>query len=139
MIRLILAAIKQREVDERIELDDADVLAVHREDDQAAPRFDQPVRSRRPPGSGRLEKAEIGVLSAYLPAQMGEAEVDAASTPPSRETGAAGAAGHGQGDGACSSRAWPARADMGKVSAGQGGCRLESAKRFRVLKDRLAP
>ena len=46
-IRLLLAAIKQREVDERIELTDADVRRDHRQDDQAAQRLDRAVRGRQ--------------------------------------------------------------------------------------------
>ena len=51
-IRLLLAAIKQREVDERREQTDADVLAMHREDGQAAPRLDRAVRGRQADGPG---------------------------------------------------------------------------------------
>ena len=76
-LRLLLAAIKQREVDERIELDDADVLAViekmikQRRDSitqyEAAARQDLADQ----------EKFEIGVLRAYLPQQLSEAEIEA--------------------------------------------------------------
>ncbi|HEY2274265.1 MAG TPA: GatB/YqeY domain-containing protein [Steroidobacteraceae bacterium] len=75
-IRLALAAIKQREVDERIALDDAQVLAV----------LDKMIKQRREAitqfhSGGRAdlvakETAEIGVLQGYLPAQLGEAELD---------------------------------------------------------------
>jgi uncharacterized protein YqeY len=75
-IRLALAAIKQREVDERITLDDPQVLAV----------LDKMIKQRREAISqfqtgGRAdlvakETAEIGVLQGYLPAQMSEAEID---------------------------------------------------------------
>jgi uncharacterized protein YqeY len=75
-IRLALAAIKQREVDERITLDDAQVLAV----------LDKMIKQRREAitqfqTGGRAdlvakETAEIGVLQGYLPAQMSEAELD---------------------------------------------------------------
>jgi hypothetical protein len=75
-IRLALAAIKQREVDERITLDDAQVLAV----------LDKMIKQRREAitqfqAGGRAdlvarETAEIGVLQSYLPAQMSEAELD---------------------------------------------------------------
>jgi uncharacterized protein len=75
-IRLALAAIKQREVDERITLDDAQVLAV----------LDKMIKQRREAitqfqSGGRAdlvakETAEIAVLQGYLPAQMGEAEID---------------------------------------------------------------
>jgi hypothetical protein len=75
-IRLALAAIKQREVDERITLDDAQVLAV----------LDKMIKQRREAitqfhSGGRAdlvakETAEIGVLQGYLPAQLSEAELD---------------------------------------------------------------
>ncbi|HYL01644.1 MAG TPA: GatB/YqeY domain-containing protein [Steroidobacteraceae bacterium] len=75
-IRLALAAIKQREVDERITLDDAQVLAV----------LDKMIKQRREAitqfqAGGRAdlvakETAEIGVLQGYLPAQLSEAELD---------------------------------------------------------------
>lgn len=75
-IRLALAAIKQREVDERITLDDTQVLAV----------LDKMIKQRREAitqfqTGGRAdlvakETAEIGVLQAYLPSQMNEAELD---------------------------------------------------------------
>ena len=75
-IRLALAAIKQREVDERITLDDAQVLAV----------LDKMIKQRREAiaqfqSGGRAdlvakETAEIAVLQSYLPAQLSEAELD---------------------------------------------------------------
>ena len=75
-IRLALAAIKQREVDERITLDDAQVLAV----------LDKMIKQRREAiaqfhSGGRAdlvakETAEIGVLQGSLPAQLSEAELD---------------------------------------------------------------
>ncbi|MGP8032527.1 MAG: GatB/YqeY domain-containing protein [Steroidobacteraceae bacterium] len=75
-IRLALAAIKQREVDERITLDDAQVLAV----------LDKMIKQRREAitqfqTGGRAdlvakETAEIAVLQGYLPAQMSDAEID---------------------------------------------------------------
>lgn len=77
-IRLLLAAIKQKEVDERVELDDAAVAAVieklvkQRKDSvsqyEAAARQDL----------ADVEKAEIAVLSAYLPEKMGSDEIAAA-------------------------------------------------------------
>jgi len=75
-IRLILSAIKQREVDERIQLDDTQVLAV----------LDKMIKQRRESitqfeAGARAdlvakESAELAVLLAYLPAQLGEAEVE---------------------------------------------------------------
>jgi len=75
-IRLVLAAIKQREVDERIQLDDTQVLAV----------LDKMIKQRRESiaqfeAGGRAdlvakESAELSVLQAYLPAQLADAEVE---------------------------------------------------------------
>jgi uncharacterized protein len=75
-IRLVLAAIKQREVDERIQLDDAQVLAV----------LEKIIKQRRESitqfeAGGRAdlvakESAELSVLQAYLPAQLADAEVE---------------------------------------------------------------
>ncbi len=77
-IRLINAALKQKEVDERIELDDAAVLTV----------LEKMVKQRKDSitqyeGAGRddlaaVEKAEMAIIQAYLPAQLSEAEIDAA-------------------------------------------------------------
>ena len=88
-IRLALAAIKQREVDERITLDDSQVLAV----------LDKMIKQRREAitqfeSGGRAdlvarETAEIAVLQGYLPAQMSEAEVDALIAEAITATGAA--------------------------------------------------
>jgi len=74
-VRLLLAAMKQKEVDERVELTDADVLAI----------IDKMVKQRRESivqfeKGGRndladVEKFEIGVLAGYLPQQLSEAEV----------------------------------------------------------------
>ncbi|HEY4342240.1 MAG TPA: GatB/YqeY domain-containing protein [Steroidobacteraceae bacterium] len=75
-IRLILAAIKQREVDERIQLDDPQVLAV----------LDKMIKQRRESitqfeAGGRAdlvakESAELAVLQGYLPAQLADSEVE---------------------------------------------------------------
>lgn len=77
-IRLLQAAIKQREVDERIELGDGDVLAV----------IDRMVKQRREsiaqfeagkrPDLAAAERAEIAVLAEYQPAPLSDAEIDAA-------------------------------------------------------------
>jgi uncharacterized protein len=89
-IRLLLAAIKQREVDERITLDDAAVVAV----------VDKLIKQRRDSISqyeqaGRedlanAERAEVEVLSPYLPAQLGAEEVAAAVKAAIAQTGATG-------------------------------------------------
>ena len=74
-IRLILAAIKQREVDERIELDDAAVLGVLekmiKQRRESIAQFEKGGRQ----DLANSEKAEVQVLSAYMPAQMGDADI----------------------------------------------------------------
>ena len=95
-IRLLLAAIKQREVDERITLDDAAVAAV----------VDKLIKQRRDSihqyeQAGRedlaaAERAEIEVLSPYLPAQMSADEVAAAVKAAIAQTGATGPADMGR-------------------------------------------
>src|SRR5215470_15469386 len=76
-IRLALAAIKQREVDERITLDDGQVLAVVekmiRQRREAIAQFESGGR----PDLVAKETAEIALLQSYLPAQMSAAEIDA--------------------------------------------------------------
>jgi uncharacterized protein len=95
-IRLLLAAIKQREVDERKELGDADVLAIldkmikQRKD--SVTQFDAGNRK----DLADAERAEIVILATYLPAQLSDAEVDAAVAAAIASTGAAGAAGIGK-------------------------------------------
>ena len=82
-IRMVQAAIKQREVDERVVLDDAQVIAVlekmvkQRRESIAA--FEQGGRA----DLAEKEKAEIALLQVYLPAQLSEAEVDALIRKPS--------------------------------------------------------
>src|ERR1700752_665824 len=115
-IRLALAAIKQREVDERITLDDAQVLAV----------LDKMIKQRREAitqfeSGGRAdlvakETAEIGVLQGYLPAQMSEAELDALINEAIAATGAASMKDMGKVMAAVKPKA-QGRADMGAVSA----------------------
>ncbi|HFK2922718.1 GatB/YqeY domain-containing protein [Stenotrophomonas beteli] len=115
VIRLINAAIKQREVDERIELDDTAVIAV----------LDKMVKQRKDSVSqyeaaqredlAEIERAEIVVIEAYLPAKMGEAEIMAAIQAAIAETGATGAADMGKLMGALKPRL-AGQADMGLVS-----------------------
>jgi hypothetical protein len=115
-IRMVQAAIKQREVDERIALDDAQVLAVlekmvkQRRESIAA--FEQGGRA----DLADKEKAEIVVLTAYLPEQLTEAEVDALIQSAIAETGAASMKDMGKVMGAVKAKA-AGRADMGAVSA----------------------
>ena len=114
-IRLLLAAIKQREVDERIELDDTGVLAVvdklvkQRRD--AAEQYDKAGRDEL----AAAERFEIDVLATYLPAALGEQELVAAIQAAITDTGARGAADMGKVMGVLKSQL-AGRADMTEVS-----------------------
>jgi uncharacterized protein len=114
-IRLLLAAIKQREVDERIELDDAAVLGVIekmiKQRRESIAQFEKASRT----DLADVEKAEIQVLSAYLPAQMSDAEVQKQIDSAISETGAAGAKDMGKVMAALKARL-AGKTDMGKVS-----------------------
>ncbi len=115
VIRLILAAIKQREVDERIELDDVQTLAVlekmvkQRKDSitqfEAANRTDL----------ADIERAEMVVIDTYLPSKLGDEEIDALITAAIAETGASSARDMGKVVAAVKEKA-AGRADMGVVS-----------------------
>jgi uncharacterized protein len=115
VIRLINAAIKQREVDERVEMDDAAVLAV----------MDKMVKQRKDSVSqyaaaGRedlaaVEREEIVVIERYLPAKLGQAEIVAAIQAAVAQTGASGAADMGKLM-AVLKPALAGKADMGQVS-----------------------
>jgi uncharacterized protein len=115
-IRLLLAAIKQREVDERIELDDAAVVSVLekmiKQRRESIAQFESASRT----DLVEAEKAEVRVLSAYLPAQMGEAEIRKEIDSVISATGAAGARDMGKVMGQLKSRL-AGKADMGRVSA----------------------
>ena len=115
-VRLLLAAIKQREVDERIELDDAAVLAVIekliKQRRESITQFEKASRT----DLADAEKAEVKVLSAYLPAQMGEAEIQKEINSVISETGAGGAKDMGKVMAALKPLL-AGKADMGKVSA----------------------
>jgi uncharacterized protein len=116
VIRLMLAAIKQREVDERIELDDAAVLAA----------LEKMLKQRRDSVSqyeaaGRedlaaQERYEIGVIGGYLPAQMDPAELEREVAAAIAASGAAGPADMGKVMAALKPRI-AGRADMGQASA----------------------
>ncbi|MCC7114419.1 MAG: GatB/YqeY domain-containing protein [Burkholderiales bacterium] len=95
-IRLLLAAIKQREVDERKEMSDADVLSVI--DKMIKQRKDSVVQfeAGKREDLAAAERAEIAVLQAYLPAQASEAEIDSRIAETIATTGAAGPAGIGK-------------------------------------------
>ena len=115
-IRLLLAAMKQKEVDERVELDDAAVIAIveklikQRKDSisqfQAANREDLVA----------IENAELVVLQAYMPAQMSEAEVAAVVAKAVAEMGATGPQDMGKVMGIVKPQL-AGKADMGVVSA----------------------
>ena len=115
-IRLLLAALKQKEIDERIELDDAAVSSIveklikQRKDSisqfQAAGRDDLVA----------VEQAELVVLLAYLPEQLSAAEVEAAVVAAIAESGATSAKDMGKVMGLVKPKL-AGRADMGQVSA----------------------
>ena len=89
-IRLLLAAIKQREVDDRIVLDDAAVIAtVEKMIKQRKDSISQFEKAGRD-DLVAVESAEMTILQAYLPAQMSDAEVQAAVAAAVASTGAAG-------------------------------------------------
>jgi uncharacterized protein YqeY len=115
-LRLLTAAIKQREVDERIELDDAAVVAVIekmiKQRRESITQFEKGGRA----DLADAEKAEVHLLSAYLPAQMGDAEIQKEIDAVVAATGASGAKDMGKVMGALKARL-AGKADMGKVSA----------------------
>jgi len=115
-IRMLQAAIKQREVDERITLDDSQVLAV----------LEKMVKQRKESitqftAGGRAdlvakETAELELLQAYLPAQLSEAELDALIAAAIAQTGASSIKDMGKVMGLVKGQA-AGRADMGAVGA----------------------
>jgi len=115
-IHLLLAACKQKEVDERVVLDDAAVVAI----------VDKLIKQRKDSitayeGAGRQdladkEKAEMLVLEAYLPARLSEAEVREAVNALVARVGASGPAGMGKVMGVAK-KELAGKADMGLVSA----------------------
>ena len=115
VIRLILAAIKQREVDERIELDDPQVLAV----------LEKMVKQRRDSISqydaanrqhlADIERAEMAVIETYLPAKLDAAAIQAAIEAAVAETGASGPADMGKLMAVLKPKL-AGQADMGEVS-----------------------
>jgi uncharacterized protein YqeY len=115
-VRLLLAAIKQKEVDERIALDDAQVVAiVERLLKQRRESIGQYEAAARE-DLAAVERFEAEVLTAYLPAQLSDAEVDTAIGAAIAETGAAGQKDMGRVMGVLKARL-AGRADMGAVSA----------------------
>jgi uncharacterized protein YqeY len=116
LIRMLMAGIKQREVDERITLDDTQVLAV----------IDKMIKQRRESvvqfeAGGRAdlvarESAEIGWLTGYLPAQLTDAEIASLIAEAIAATGAASVKDMGKVMGFVKPRA-QGRCDMGQLSA----------------------
>jgi len=115
-IRMLLAGIKQKEVDERVELSDADVVVI----------IEKMIKQRRESiaqfeAGARLdlataEKAEIEVLRGYMPEPLTAAEIDALISAAVQETGASGGAAMGKVMAALKPKL-SGRADMGEVSA----------------------
>ena len=114
-LRLLLAAMKQREVDERITLDDAAVVSVvekmikQRKDSIA--QYEKAARQ----DLADKERYEISVIEKYLPQQLSQAEIDAIIAEAIASTGAKGAADMGKVMGVVKPKL-AGRADMGKVS-----------------------
>ena len=115
-IRLLLAAIKQKEVDERIVLSDVNVVAV----------IEKMLKQRRDSisqfeAAGRVdladkEKFEVGILQTYMPQALSEGDVEAIVVAAIAETGAAGVKDMGKVMGVVKAKV-AGRADMGNVSA----------------------
>ena len=115
-IRLLLSAMKQREVDERVELSDADIVAI----------IDKMIKQRREsivqfdaghrPELSAAEHAEIAVLQEYMPQPLSEAEIDRLIETAIAGTGVAGPAAMGKVMGALKPQL-AGRADMAKVAA----------------------
>ncbi len=115
-IRMLLAAMKQREVDERIELADSDVVTI----------IDKMIKQRREsiaafesgsrPELAAAERAEIELLQAYMPKQLAEAEIDALITAALAGAGASGMAAMGKVMATLKPQL-AGRADMTQVSA----------------------
>jgi uncharacterized protein YqeY len=116
VIRLLQAAIKQREVDERITLDDAQITAVL---EKMIKQRKESIVAFEKGGRADLvakENAEITVLQPYLPAQLSDAELDALIAEAISSTGAASIKDMGKVMGVVKSKA-AGKADMGAVGA----------------------
>jgi uncharacterized protein len=115
-IRLALAAIKQREVDERITLDDGQVLAVLekliKQRKESITQFENGGRA----DLAAKEQSELNVLQTYLPAQMSDAEIDALIAEAIASSGATSIKDMGKVMGLVKAKA-QGKADMGAVSA----------------------
>lgn len=115
-LRLLTAALKQREVDERKELDDPDVVAVIermiKQRREAIAQFEKGGRA----DLAQKEQFEIGVFQAYMPQALSDAEIEAAVAEAVTATGARAPSDMGKVMGALKSKL-AGRADMTKVSA----------------------
>ena len=115
-IRMLIAAIRQKEIDERVEVGDSEVLAL----------VDKLIKQRRDSivqfeAAGRTdladkEKAEVAVLAAYMPTQLSDAEIDAEVAAAIAELGVSGPQGMGKVMGALKPRL-AGKADMTRVAA----------------------
>jgi uncharacterized protein YqeY len=115
VIRLILAALKQREVDERIELDDPQVLAIlEKMLKQRRDSIEQYTAANRE-DLAAVERAEVEVIQTYLPAPLSAAELDAIVSKAIADSGATSAREMGKVIGLVKPQV-TGRADMGQVS-----------------------
>ncbi len=116
VIRLINAAIKQREVDERIELDDTQVLAVlEKMQKQRRDSVTQYAAGNRE-DLAAIERAEIEVIQAYLPEPLSDADIDAIVSKAIADSGASEPKDMGKVIGLVKPQV-AGRADMGAISA----------------------
>lgn len=115
-VRMILGAIKQREVDERIELDDAEVLAVIqkmvKQRNDSIAQFTQAKRD----DLVAVEEAELAIINTYRPAQLSEAEVASAVDKAIADSGASSMQDMGKLMGLLKAQL-DGKADMGSISA----------------------
>jgi hypothetical protein len=115
-LRLLLSAVKQREVDERITLDDAGVVGVvEKMIKQRKDSIEQFEKAGRQELADK-EKAEMALLQGYLPAQLSQAEIEAAIAGAIAASGAKSPADMGKVMGLVKAKL-AGKADMGKVSA----------------------
>ena len=115
VIRLILAAIKQREVDERIVLDDTQVLAVVEKMLKQRRDSIEQFRAAAREDLASKEEYEVGIIKAYMPAQLSAEEIDAIVAKAIADSGAAGPKDMGKVIGLVRPQV-AGRADMGKIS-----------------------
>ena len=115
-IRLLLAAVKQREIDEKIEATDAQVTEVIAKMVKQRRDSIQQYRAGGREDLAQKEQAEIDVLSGYLPKQLSDEEIGAIIDEAIAQSGLSGMAAMGKVMGAVKAKV-AGRADLGKVSA----------------------